>query len=382
MREYKGSHSGEHGDGIVRSEFNEPMFGARLTRAFEEVKDAVRPARPAQPRQDRASAAHGRPLACFATSRATRTRRSARTGARLVGSGAASRGAVEMCNNNGALPQVRRRHDVPVLSRHRRRAARHARPRQYAAAGAHGPARSRRVRLGRDAETHGSVRVVQGLPARMSDRRRHGADEDRVPASTARGIALTLRERLVAYLPRYAPCAARLAPLLNLRDRVPRAARPGRAAARLCRAAQPAALAQRLFARRGMPAAEARRWCCSSTPSTASSSRKCARRERVLGARGLRGAVVARRSGRPLCCGRTFLSRRPGGRRRESRRARLLPRSRLSRARARHRRARALVPAELRDEFLSLVPGAEKRPGLPGTPALRGIRRRTTGLSQ
>ena len=44
VREYKGSHSGEHGDGIVRSEFHEPMFGARLVRAFEEVKDTFDPA--------------------------------------------------------------------------------------------------------------------------------------------------------------------------------------------------------------------------------------------------------------------------------------------------------------------------------------------------
>ncbi|MFQ5936475.1 MAG: FAD-binding oxidoreductase, partial [Acidiferrobacterales bacterium] len=43
VREYKGSHSGEHGDGIVRSEFHEAMFGARLVRAFEEVKDASDP---------------------------------------------------------------------------------------------------------------------------------------------------------------------------------------------------------------------------------------------------------------------------------------------------------------------------------------------------
>ena len=27
VREYKGSHSGEHGDGLVRSEFHEAMFG-------------------------------------------------------------------------------------------------------------------------------------------------------------------------------------------------------------------------------------------------------------------------------------------------------------------------------------------------------------------
>ena len=43
VREYKGSHSGEHGDGIVRSEFHENMFGPRLVRAFEEVKDRFDP---------------------------------------------------------------------------------------------------------------------------------------------------------------------------------------------------------------------------------------------------------------------------------------------------------------------------------------------------
>ena len=43
VREYKGSHSGEHGDGIVRSEFHEAMFGERLVRAFEEVKDRFDP---------------------------------------------------------------------------------------------------------------------------------------------------------------------------------------------------------------------------------------------------------------------------------------------------------------------------------------------------
>src|SRR5262249_21333671 len=43
VREYKGSHSGEHGDGLVRSEFHEAMFGTRLVRAFEEVKDPFDP---------------------------------------------------------------------------------------------------------------------------------------------------------------------------------------------------------------------------------------------------------------------------------------------------------------------------------------------------
>lgn len=43
VRRYKGSYSGEHGDGISRSEFVEPLFGATLTRAFETVKDAFDP---------------------------------------------------------------------------------------------------------------------------------------------------------------------------------------------------------------------------------------------------------------------------------------------------------------------------------------------------
>src|SRR4029078_6376237 len=30
VREYKGSHSGEHGDGLVRSEFHETMFGSPI----------------------------------------------------------------------------------------------------------------------------------------------------------------------------------------------------------------------------------------------------------------------------------------------------------------------------------------------------------------
>ena len=43
VRSYKGSNSGEHGDGLVRSEFHEAMFGSRLVRAFEEIKDTFDP---------------------------------------------------------------------------------------------------------------------------------------------------------------------------------------------------------------------------------------------------------------------------------------------------------------------------------------------------
>src|SRR5690606_27724188 len=38
VREYKGAYSGEHGDGLVRTEWVSWQFGPRLTKAFEEIK--------------------------------------------------------------------------------------------------------------------------------------------------------------------------------------------------------------------------------------------------------------------------------------------------------------------------------------------------------
>ena len=59
VREYKGSHSGEHGDGVSRSEFHAPMFGARVVRAFEAVKQRVRSDRADEPEPDHRGAADG-----------------------------------------------------------------------------------------------------------------------------------------------------------------------------------------------------------------------------------------------------------------------------------------------------------------------------------
>ena len=43
VREYKGAYSGEHGDGLVRSEWVAWQFGPRLNKAFEAIKDAFDP---------------------------------------------------------------------------------------------------------------------------------------------------------------------------------------------------------------------------------------------------------------------------------------------------------------------------------------------------
>ena len=104
VREYKGSHSGEHGDGIVRSEFHEQMFGARLVRAFEEVKDRFDPHGLFNPGQDRAGAEVRRPRSAALRPRLSRRRRwrPRSTGRPIPGAGGGFQGAVEMCNNNGA----------------------------------------------------------------------------------------------------------------------------------------------------------------------------------------------------------------------------------------------------------------------------------------
>mgnify|MGYP003345506392 CR=1 FL=1 len=43
VKQYKGSYSGEHGDGLVRSEWIAPFFGPKLTNAFGEIKDIFDP---------------------------------------------------------------------------------------------------------------------------------------------------------------------------------------------------------------------------------------------------------------------------------------------------------------------------------------------------
>jgi len=218
VRAYKGSHSGEHGDGLVRSEFHEPMFGARLVRAFEEVKDSFDPGGLFNPGKIvRAPRMDDRSLFRFKPGYATEPIDTAFDWSAWGGFA----GAVEMCNNNGSCrkrdagvmcPSYRATADERHLTRGRANALR------LAISGQLGPAA-----LTSD-EMYDTMALCVGCKgcqrecptgvdmARMKTeflyhyRKRHG---------------LPLRDRLVAYLPRYAPWAARLAPLMNLRNSVP-----------------------------------------------------------------------------------------------------------------------------------------------------------------
>jgi len=218
VREYKGSHSGEHGDGLARSEFHESMFGAQIVRAFEEVKDAFDPRGLFNPGKIvRAPRMDDRDLFRYKPDYRAEPFDTALDWSEWGGFA----GAVEMCNNNGACrkaepgvmcPSYRVTRDEQHLTRGRANTLRLAISGQ----------------LGRDALVSEEMRETMELCVSCKGCKREcptGVDMARMKIEFMyqyrRRHAPRLRERLVAWLPRYAPLAARLPRLFNLRDRIP-----------------------------------------------------------------------------------------------------------------------------------------------------------------
>ncbi len=107
VREYKGSHSGEHGDGIVRSEFHESMFGSRIIADFREVKERFDPGHTLNPgkivdppKMD------DRSLFRYPPTYAIGDLKTVLDWSAYPGAGGGFQGAVEMCNNNGACRKL------------------------------------------------------------------------------------------------------------------------------------------------------------------------------------------------------------------------------------------------------------------------------------
>ena len=221
VRRYKGSHSGEHGDGIVRSEFHEAMFGPAITEAFAGIKRAFDPAgimNPGRivdpPRMDDRSLFRY-PPGYRAEPRGTALDWSAWKGFPR---------AVEMCNNNGACrktapgvmcPSYRVTRDELHVTRGRANTLRLALTGQ----------------LGPDAMASDRMAEAMSLCVSCKACRREcptGVDMARmkieVRHARARVHGVPLRDRLVAGLPRYAEAASRFHFIANLRDRVPGAA--------------------------------------------------------------------------------------------------------------------------------------------------------------
>ena len=223
VREYKGSHSGEHGDGIVRSEFNEPMFGSRIARAFEEVKDAFDPNALLNPgRVVRPPRMDDRSLFRYAPGYAADAKVTpVLDWSEHPGPLGGLLGAVEMCNNNGTCrkfdanvmcPSYRATRDERHLTRGRANTLRLALTGQ----------------LGPDALASDEVAAAMELCVSCKGCKREcptGVDMARmkieVLAARAKAQGIGWRERIIATMPRWARFASLLPPLANARDTIP-----------------------------------------------------------------------------------------------------------------------------------------------------------------
>ena len=319
VREYKGSHSGEHGDGLVRSEFNEPMFGSRLARAFEEVKDRFDPQGLYNPgKVVRPPKFDDRTLFRYAPGYRGEEIKTHLDWSAYSGVGGGFQGAVEMCNNNGACrklaggamcPSYRVTRDERDVTRGRANTLRLAITGQ----------------LGFDALASDEMAETLKLCVSCKACRREcptGVDMARmkieVQAARATKRGISWHDRLVGWLPRYAPYGAKWFWLFNLRDRIPL----------LRRASE---LIGNFSVRRSLPKwrkdvyRDRSDWTYDKKAATepvrevvlfADTFNRYFEREnldaalRVLTAGGYRVHAVKPQEGdgRPFCCGRTFLS--------------------------------------------------------------------------
>jgi FAD/FMN-containing dehydrogenase/Fe-S oxidoreductase len=310
VKAYKGSHSGEHGDGIVRSEFHEKMFGPRMVRNFQAVKARFDPGNLLNPGKIvRAPRMDDRSLFRFTPDYQVEDRPMALDWSAWPGAAGGFQGAVEMCNNNGACrklaggvmcPSYRATLNERDVTRGRANTLRLAISGQ----------------LGPDALASDAMLETLSLCVSCKGCRREcptGVDMARMKIEVLHARAqergISRRDRLVAYLPRYAPWAARVPWLMNLRDRIPGAA----------------ALSEMLTglsARRPLP-----RWRRPYRAPAASAGNgagevllfadtfnryfepdNLAAAHKVLTAAGYNVREPSPAGERPLCCGRTFLA--------------------------------------------------------------------------
>jgi FAD/FMN-containing dehydrogenase/Fe-S oxidoreductase len=222
VREYKGSHSGEHGDGIMRSEFHEAMFGERIIADFREVKHRFDPDNVLNPGKIvDAPKMDDRALFRYPPDYRIDELKTKLDWSVYPGAGGGFQGAVEMCNNNGACrkleggvmcPSYRATRNEKDVTRGRANTLR------LAISGQLGP------------DALASDEMADTLKLCVSCKAcRHecptGIDMAKmkieVLAVRVERHGLSLRDRLVGYLPHYAALASRLAPLANLRNSSP-----------------------------------------------------------------------------------------------------------------------------------------------------------------
>jgi FAD/FMN-containing dehydrogenase/Fe-S oxidoreductase len=300
VKQYKGAYSGEHGDGLVRSEWIAPFFGPRLTAALGEIKSWLDPRGLMNPGKIVApSKMDDKTLFRFKPGYATHVPAPAALDWSEWGG---FDKAVEMCNNNGhcrkfdagtMCPSYRATLDEKHLTRGRANTFRLALSGQ----------------LGPDADA--MLKEALDLCVSCKGCKREcptGVDMARMKveftAHYRRSHALTLRERAIAYLPRYAPAASALAPLANLAMRA-----LGGLLGFSRQRALPTWRRDRFIDRPWAKSGEREVVLLVDTFNRYFEPENARAAIRVLQAAGYRvHAAQPIEGGRPLCCGRTLLS--------------------------------------------------------------------------
>ena len=222
VKKFSGSHSGEHGDGISRSEFNPVMFGDKLNTAFMTLKKILDPSdlfnpgkivnAPKMDERDLFRYAPGYKVSDFTTKLDWKS---------WHGAAGGLQGAVEMCNNNGACrklvggvmcPSFRITGDEKDSTRGRANTLRLAMSGQ----------------LGSDAMISDQMKESLKLCVSCKACKREcptgvnmSSMKIEMNALRAEKYSLSLHDRLIGYLPNYASVVAKVPWLMNLRDRVP-----------------------------------------------------------------------------------------------------------------------------------------------------------------
>jgi Fe-S oxidoreductase len=208
VKEYKGAYSGEHGDGLVRSEWIAPFFGPRLTAALAEIKSWLDPHGLMNPGKIvNPSRMDDRGLFRFKPGYATAVPPTVLDWSEWGGYDK----AVEMCNNNGhcrkfdagtMCPSYRATMDEVHLTR----------------------GRANTLRLALSSQLNfDEVKDALDLCVSCKGCKREcptGVDMARMKieflAQYKARHGFTARDKAIGYLPRYAPWAARFAPVSNL----------------------------------------------------------------------------------------------------------------------------------------------------------------------
>lgn len=364
VREYKGSHSGEHGDGIVRSEFHEKMFGPDLVRAFGEVKQIFDPQgrlNPSKivdpPRMD------DRSLLRYPADYRFDDVTPGFDWSAWSGASGGFQGAIEMCNNNGACRKLKGGAMCPSyrVTRNEQDVTRgRANTLRLAMSG----------KLGKDAllrdEMAETLKLCVGCKACQRECPT-GVDMARMKTEVLyqRGqkLGFSLKDRLIAGLPRHARLAVSLRSLMALRNRVPALARLAERVTGISSRRSLPVMRRDYFRDAEIPSGGRgkdlvlftdtfSRWMEPEIPRAAL---------RVLQTADYSVHAAGPPNGRPLCCGRTYLAVGMIDKARaEARRTldTLLPHIKAGRPIV------GLEPScllTLRDEFQALWPGLDSR---------------------